>query len=301
MKKFKILYIANHGQENNDDEGSIRDGLTQLGHTVQPTPEKKAKYKVGDYEKQFDFLLCHHWHDPHLLAGFHLPKVFWCFDLIEWAEDPLVAKRSLARREWITQMTDVCDLGFCTDGDWVARDTSGRLVQLMQGADQRIAGFGQKMGGQKPLLFAGNDKGGRLRRSFVQEITYTWQGCFSHVERMYGIELADQIASSKVVLAPDFPVTDRYWSNRVYITCGFGGILLHPFCRGLAEHYKDGRDILFYKDRQHLNKLICEMITAKPERRREFRDNALKRTLEEHTYLHRVEKLIEVVEERLFT
>jgi hypothetical protein len=199
------------------------------------------------------------------------------------------------------------DLGFCTDGDWVEKVNAGsnpayagKLVWLPQGADARTLGPGDPT--RFPpvdLLFTGTGAGGQGRSSWVAEMKGRYGDRFLHVPRgLHGRELADRTACAKVVLAPDHPVTDRYWSNRVYNVLGFGGFLLHPFAKGLHEQYAGPLGFASYQDRPMMHQLV-DFFLVRPEARQRVAANGLERTRREHTYVHRVETLVRTVKERL--
>lgn len=295
---MKILYVAKHGSGGNDDEGAVAHALRALGHEVDCVREGDFRHAFP--RQSFDFLLCHHWHDLDSLRGVAAPKVFWCFDLVMYP-DPTLEPRNVRRGAWVRAMAEACDLGFMTDGDHVARDTTGKLHWLPQGADERVAGFGQAAadGGAPPILFTGIAQGGEGRASFVEGMKARWGEKFNHVPRgVYGRGLANLIAASAIVVAPDHPVTNRYWSNRVWNALGFGAFMLHPYCEELTGHYGDGEEIVYYADRAELHRQVAHYLEH-PEERRRMAEAALARTLREHTYRHRVEKLVATVKERL--
>lgn len=230
------------------------------------------------------------------------PKVFWWFDLINFP-DPTIARRCRARRLWMKTVLPHVDLGFVTDGTWQAGNGGGKLIWLPQGADGRIVGRGFSTRPPAltpvPILFTGIRDGGIGRASFVDEMQARYGGDFRHVNSgVYRRALADLIASSEIVVAPDAPVSGRYWSNRVYNALGFGAFLLHPYCGGLASQYEDRREIVYYRSRGELHELIA-YYRQRPEERRAIADAGLARTLREHTYEHRVASLIQTVRERL--
>lgn len=159
--------------------------------------------------------------------------------------------------------------GFCTDGDWVVEDRgrTGKLRWLMQGADERTLGFGTPIPDYAgaEILFTGMINHGRRRAEHVAHLQARYGDRFAVMGdggpkyRRHGRELADVFASCKVVVAPDGPNTARYWSNRVYLTLGLGGYLLHPRCEGLQEHYL-ASELTTYKDWAHLDYLIDRAI-----------------------------------------
>jgi len=294
---MKIVYFAKHDSGGNDDEGAISYALEYLGHSVIKFQEYQ---EMAMQQCSGDLLLCHLLHDLKCLERVAVPKVFWCFDCIISA-DPFLRERSEIRSGWIRELTRVCDLGFCADGDWVSQDDTGKLYWLTQGADERVVGKGIA-GSQKriPLLFTGiKQGGGRQRVSWIEEIEREYGPYFLHVEKgRYGRDLADLIARTDLVLAPDSPATDRYWGNRVYNVLGFGGSLLHPYCAGLAEQYFNGDDLLFYSGREEMHNIIRRVLD-RPEQSKEMTSHGLRKTIQSHLYRHRCEEMMQVVKEKL--
>lgn len=307
---MRILYVAKHDQPNTaDDEGAIMHALRELGHDVQPLREVRGSLVP---KVEADLLLSHCWHDAGLADRAKVKaRVFWYFDLVDWPADPTLAKRCAARVAWVRDATRRYDLGFCTDGDWVANDKSGKLTWLPQGADERVVGFGEAVEhrcehcgqsvGEPDILFTGIGRGGgQQRESFVADMRARWGNRFRHIERgVHGRQLADLIASVKVVVAPDSPVTDRYWSNRAWNALGFGACLLHPWSEGLSRMYENCAEIELYTNREDMNNRLARILSA-PDYRRVLGSNGLERTKREHLYRHRCERLIQVVKERLF-
>lgn len=295
---MKIIYIAKHNQINsNDDEGSIRHALETLGHEVICYNERdKATCRAASRES-CDFYLFHKWDDIKAIRRMRRPGVFWYFDLVDWPDDKELETRNNGRKNWMRNMVPHVQLGFCTDGDWVAKDDTGKLVHLMQGADQR-RGPGDYNLASTPIIFTGNPHGGTQRMSCIQELEKRFKKKFSIVEGKHGQQLADVFASALVCIAPDAPVTDVYWSNRVYLTLGMRGFLLHPYAKLLAEQYESDRELVFYRDREELVDRIYFFLSH-PYEREMIREAGYRKTLEQHTYLHRVEELLRIVKERI--
>lgn len=306
---MRILYIANHDSGGNDDEGAITYALSELGHDVVRLNEfgwKTTDYMYGS--EGVDLVLFHKWCNPEALFQIGCPKVFWYFDLVR-SGDIGLQRRDAGRLQWMMKVLPYVDIGFCTDGDWAnetwtrnAKDQPEphpKLVWLTQGADGRIVGRGKPtFKSDYDLLFTGIRKGGEKRASWVDEMTATYGSKFCHLERGYYRErLRDLIASSKIVLAPDGPVTARYWSNRVYNALGFGAFMIHPYCEGLTQHY-GVTELVMYRSREELHELINDWL-AHPNTRQLVSEAALERTKREHLYRHRVESLLKTVKEKL--
>ena len=293
---MKIAYVAKHGNGGNDEEGAIRHALSVLGHDVSCIDERTfpGAFSVPDA----DFLLCHHLREPELLKGVSVPKVFWCFDLIDFPDQTL-AGRCRQRMAWADAMTVHCDLGFMTDGDWVEK-RPGKLRWLPQAADERVIGQYQTEQ-TMPILMTCIANGGRGRRSFVEDmIKIHGTDVAWFVGGKHGEELKKLIGKSRIVIAPDSPVTDRYWSNRVYLTLGFGGFLLHPYCARLYQHYDDRADLVYYRSRAELYELIRHYLDpAQDGERRRIAAHGLATTKERHTYHHRCSYLVDTVSKEL--
>ena len=316
---MQITYVAKHRQEcSNDDEGSIAYALQQLGHSVFCMNEGEAHHLHKS--KYRDLLLFHKWEASNLAnpnVRDRFGKIaFWYFDLV-LCDDPTLRKRCDTRVGWMHRVLPWVDLGFCTDGDWVATagthpaigEHSAKLRWLCQGADERVIGQGEarcrccnQAYEGPPILLTGISKGGgKLRESFISELQERWGSQFLHIERgVHGRDMAHLIAQSKIVVCPDYPVTDRYWSNRVWNALGFGAFVLHPYCRGLEEMIgvdsADRAPLLTYQSRQHLHELIRDYLQL-PTSRSLTALAGLEAVKAAHTYQHRCQQLMQVIQE----
>jgi len=336
---MRIVYIANHDQSNsNDDEGAITHALVQLGHDVQRLGEAKGhKARRIEGADLYLFHKWQDYNTVQSLRGI-APRVFWYFDLVDFP-DPTIRGRCDQRIAWMKNMLPHVELGFCTDGDWVdyvnateegacpkcfgteknpdddynpcaycqatgvvPDPSNGKLVWLTQGVDERVTGPGVAYPTERipgSILFTGIRAGGRTRESFVSEMRWAYGDKFTHVQRgVHGRDMAELISRHDVVVAPDGPVTDNYWSNRVYNMLGFAAFLFHPRCARLQEQYEDGTDLVMYGSRMELHSKMVDYL-GNPKKRADIAWAGYQRTMREHTYRHRCERLIEVVRERL--
>lgn len=304
---MKIVYVANFGAGGNSDEHAIQHALEQLGHTVWPVREEQGALAVDLLPRGPELLLFHKWFDEPTLKAYEgvCPRAFWWFDLVDWPSDPSLYRRSFQRKMWHRAALPSVEFGFLSDGDWVAQDASGKLHFLPQGADERVVGRGKAIppnagypGWSGDILFTGAVKQcGAGRRSFLDEMQARWGDRVLHVERgVYREGLARLIATARVVVCPDAPVTDRYWSNRVWNACGFAGFVLHPWAEKLEGMYLDPSHLRFYSGRPHLHELIQHYLSKhREEERLAVSEAALERTRQYHLYRHRAEKLIATV------
>lgn len=290
---MRILYIAKHCSGGNNDEDAVSHVLRQLGCDVIRLNETNG-HTASSFE-DIDLALFHKWSDTVSLSQLKCLKAFWYFDLVQYP-DPLIQARCVNRMYWMKETIPYVDIGFCTDGDWAARHPS-KLHWLPQGADERVIGS-VKCDQAIDVLFTGTRKGGQERESFVDLLSSHYGSRFKHVSGyVHGPDLAKLIGSAKVVVAPDAPVTNRYCSNRVYLSLGFGAFMMHPICAQLDDHY--GRDELVqYRSRSALLSAIDYYLPQEKERRHAGQ-LALARTKRDHLYRHRCERLLNIVTDKL--
>lgn len=297
---MKILYLAKHHSGDNDDEGAIAYALEKLGHTILP-------FQQGDILNaayyNADFCLIHKCENIHGLniVSSRMPLVSWYFDMIH-SNDEALGPRTLARVAWMNDIMPLCTVCFCTDGDWVNKYPD-KCVHLLQGADERYAGLGFPLNEPiAPILFTGTPLHGLKRETHVRHLQQTWGDSFQVMgqvrrARRHGRDLANVFSTAKIIIAPDGPNTDNYWSNRVYLTTGFGGFLLHPFCKKLREQYRQD-ELLMYQDWDHLDGMISDSLND-TNYRTEFAYLGHQRTMKNHLYRNRCEELISIVKERI--
>jgi len=316
---MKILFVAKHGSGDNNDEDAVTYALRQLGHEVTTVHEMRRHRSTEEeamlrQSSSFDFCLFFKWDTQSEIEAIKCPKAFWYFDMVQSVEDdPTLKARSDYRVEWMNRVIPQCLVGFCTDGDWVndwnkgtVHEDNNKLVNLTQGADERYIGLGEPMSSYNggDILFTGMVNHGQKRAAHVAHLRQRYGDRFSVLgdggprHRLHGRALADLFASVKVVVAPDGPNTDRYWSNRVYLTTGLGGLLIHPMCEGLFKHYSMN-ELMYYENAEHLDQVIDMVLTLSDEQRLEIRKAGLKAATERNLYRHRCVQLVKEVEARL--
>lgn len=315
---MRVLFIAQHGSGDQDPEGAVSYALRTLGHEVVEVGENTYPYATGE---GCDFALIFKYPNLCGLNALKCPMVFWYFDRVDSGDDPKLAARNLDRIEWMQTHAPRCLVGFCTDGDWVERwnrehpeDTSPRLIHLMQGVDERYTGPGQASQspiGPSEILFVGgatlgNGLHGKRRLYWHNFMLWTYGdkyrvvGDGNYRNRVVKRDLANLIAGAKIVVAPQGVESNRYWSNRVYLTCGFQGLMIHPCCMKLHEHYDSTEEILFYRSKEELKDLIDYYLDdARVGERLRIARAGYERTIAEHLYRHRCEAIIEEVKRRL--
>lgn len=321
---MKILMVGRFGQHDNADEDAIAHGFRQLGHEVTCVEEAHASSWLNSDTVPHDWGLFFKWPNAaeviqaiRVERNLRMPFCYWHFDLIESA-DPTLAVRSRSRVEWVRKVLPMVRLGIHTDGDWVQRASyrsngighhAGKLRHLMQGADERFVGpgkptvtigEGQVLGStnRPPILFMGMVNHGQARERHVAHLKDVWGPKFEVLgnggahRRVHGRALADLIAG-RIVVAPDGPQTNNYWSNRIYLVLGFGGFLVHPHCEGLDEYYPCG-GFLAYRSWSECDEQI-EWALKHLDGRDAVISLGYRQTLEANLYRHRCQRIVEMM------
>lgn len=295
---MNILYVAKHDSGGNDDEGAIHFALEALGHRVERLREIRGFHA---HKLQADFCLFHHWKDYESIRAVRIPRVFWGFDLIEWPGDPTLAARNQQRLAWMNDLLPLIHLGFMSDGDFVAKHPD-KLVWLTQGFDERQKPAAEVVQDLDVVFFGIGKGGGQQRESFIKLLSKRYGHRFTHFPRgVYQESLARVIARSKIVVAPDSPVTDRYWSNRIYNMLGFQAFLMHPRSAGVEREFSDAdleAPVEFYRDRENLLRAIDHFL-LREKTRRMIAQAGRERILQKHLYRHRCETMVHEVKRRL--
>jgi len=87
-------------------------------------------------------------------------------------------------------------------------------------------------------------------------------------------------------------------NQRVFDVAACGGFLLTDCQPDMQELFELGREAICYQDREQLKELV-KFYLQHPQQRAEIARQARERVLAEHTYLHRMEKMISVFKEEM--
>lgn len=324
---MKVIFLARHDDppQDNDDEGSVVHALRSLGHEVVPVHEHPGRRKgVRLYDLTADLLLFfkHPTVSDIIEMSKKMPCAYFHFDMIRSMEDdPTLEARSMHRVQWCRDVLPHVVAGFHSDGDWVAKDKTGKLAHLMQGFDERnahLAAEATQTDFAPEILFTGMIHHGQRRAAHIRHLEEKWGPRFGVVgnggggRRLHGKALADLFASAKVVIAPDGPQTSRYASNRCFLTLGLGGFLVHPFSQAIANHYEPQKELAYYvgsgaspltsretRDAWNACDRLIGHYLSHPDERERLRKAGHEATMSRNLYRHRVAELLRVVKERI--
>lgn len=295
MKKLKIIYLGNFGNENSDKtEEHIKDAFEQLGHEV--VAIKESSFTADDIlaVKDPDLFL---FHKGGLSVNFPLEtlikvlnyltckKVFWYFD-----------KVFPDREEYIESIADYVDIGFLTDDTYLRRHKFKNLFCLRQGIGQEETSLGSlKKEYECDIAFTGNIYS-EDRRQMEMLLKSIYGDKFKVFDNVFNRDLYDLCASAKIVLAPMYPNDEFYWSSRIYMVLGSGGFLIHPDLYGLKEEFEEGKHFAGYKTIKEMKDTIDFFLEHKPERKM-IQQEGYQHCIENYTYQNRVEEMLKKIYE----
>jgi len=291
MKKLKIIYLANFNNKNsNYVEEDIKSALEELGHEVVPVHEKDFK-KVLDIKA--DMLLFHK-----AGIGRYISLEDWIFMLnhitckkVMWYFDPiyLFGKREME----IETIAEYIDYGFLVDDTWRRRHKYKNLYSLKEGIGTIYKGKVREEF-KCDIAFMGNIYG--KREEFVGILKRKYGDKFKVFDNVFRQDLADACVSAKIVVAPDFPTDEFYWSSRFYLTLGLGGFLVHPDVYGLREEFEEGKHFAGYKGLEELVMTIDYFLENEKERKA-IQEQGQKRCLKIGTFKNRLKEMLKIIYE----
>jgi hypothetical protein len=202
------------------------------------------------------------------------------------------------------------DYFFATDKkmtDWFSDNTDVQGVYLQAGVYEPECYMDGSGGLQNDVIFIGS-KGYHhewpYRPQLINWLAGTYGDRFKHfggdgLGTVRGAALNQLYGSTKIVVGDtlcmgfDYP---SYWSDRVYETLGRGGFLIHPYIKGMEEHFTDKEHLVFYEygNFEQLRYLI-EYYTYNVEEREKIRLAGHAHVKKNHTYKNRWETILSTV------
>ena len=282
---MKILYLGRHGQPNNDDEGAISWSLRKLGHSVVEVQETITDISNKIEFSDFDFFLFHK-SPPQIVSDIstRLSGVCWFFDPLR--------KGFTGNDHYIAQVEPHCFKMFFTDGDFVPQSSKFNL--LRQGFDSREIKMVDSVTPTREVSFLGhiNHEGYNQRADLCRSVDRRYGEKFicDLGFNIFKEQLTQYCQQTKIMLGMP-PVTDRYWSNRIYILGGRGAFVVHPYA---SELEKDFPDMPMFRGEDGLCNIIDYYLQHDDERL-EIRKKIQTEIVLKHKYIDRCKELIEEI------
>jgi len=291
MNKLKIIYLGNFNNPNsNFVEEDIKNAFEQLGHEVIAIPEKdiatlpKHKGDILLFHKAGvgKYISLDQWIS--MLNHITYKKVMWYFDPINLIQ---------GREQFIETMADYIEHGFLVDDTWRRRHKFKNFYSLKEGIGTIYQGKIRKEF-EYDVAFVGNAYG--YREDFIKFLSNEYGNKFRAFNNVFRQDLADLSVSAKVMVAPDYPSNEFYWSSRFYLTLGLGGFLVHPDLYGLKEEFEEGRHFAGYKGPKELTATISYYLQNE-KARKAIQAEGHKKCLEMATFKHRIEEMLNTIYE----
>lgn len=257
-----IIYNQPRNLQSDDTEGHIAHAIKQI-----PT--------------DLDIYLFHKTYNPP--EGFKGLKVCWYFDKL-WKDRP----------EWMKDILEKVDYVFMSDETWARNNPHPKIRIMRQGIGDRDVSLGNKTGRYKgKIAFLGSVYGERAL--WASKLKERYGSDFQAYNSVFNRDLYDLCADIPIIIAPEYPSDDYYWSNRIYLTLGSGGFMIHPHLKGLDREYIDGEHYVSYTDFNDM----CEKIDyylANPQERNDIRLKGYNKTITSYTYTTRWQEILKEIQ-----
>jgi hypothetical protein len=294
-RSIRILYVGGFGK-NSVGEPEIANALECLGHSV---TRKESSFttpaEIESLTSDFDLLLFSKVKTPvnleaqRMIARLTIPTVSWVFDLY-WGYE--------RQQMFNTEPHFVADVVFTTDGGHEEQfERRGiRHHCLRQGIAEGIKPAPRWNG--KPIIFVGSDRSNLQRTELLKWLRRTYPDDFAVYGERDGVrhEKLDKVIGGAKIVMGDSVISPHYWSNRIYETIGRAGFMLHPKTEGLDDEFRYYKHFVPYTagDWKGLKEKIDHYLTHDKERDA-IRMAGYEHCHKEHTYTHRVKKMLEIL------
>lgn len=209
-----------------------------------------------------------------------------------WIFDLLAPEFSPARSEWAREVAAGCDLFATTDGFTAGRLPNAAVVR--QGVPDDVeddAPWPADHAGD--VLFLGTPYGERGR--LVAALAERFGNRFRCVGNCRGQALTRLVRSYRVCVGPHEPYYAGYWSNRIYVVTGHGGLFAAPAVPGMeTEGWHSGqRYLALPREPAQMTERLAEILRDEPpDALRQIQRAGYRLANERFSYRHRVEELL---------
>lgn len=121
----------------------------------------------------------------------------------------------------------------------------------------------------------------------------------SHQGTVWGLEMYRILRSSKITLNHHIDLAGSYANNmRLFETTGVGSLLITDWKKNLHEMFELGREVVAYRSPQECVEMIQYYLEHDDEREA-IAHAGQQRTLQDHTYLQRMQELVGIIQKFL--
>lgn len=209
-----------------------------------------------------------------------------------WIFDLLAPEFSSSRFEWAREVAAGCDLFATTDGFTAGRLPNAAVVRQGVPDDvEHAAPWPADHAGD--VLFLGTPYG--ERRRLMAALADRFGNRFRCVSNCRGQALTRLVRSYRVCVGPHEPYYADYWSNRIYVVTGHGGLFAAPAVPGLQdEGWQAGQHFIALPPEPRLMaERLGELLRDEPPHAlHEIQRNGYRLADERFSYRHRVAELL---------
>lgn len=218
-----------------------------------------------------------------MLGAMTCKKVLWFLDKI-----------SGNKMEVIINLLPSVDHLFVSDGTWKRRFTEEKLHVLHPAASEKIKSGKFKEDLKCDIAMIGSLYGDRFKQ--YEFLKAKFGDHFNFYDDKFGKDFANVCKSAKVVIVPQYPFDDFFWSDRVYNILASGGICIHPRTYGLTEEgFVDGTHYIDYYTEQDLFVTLTMLLDKKSNKTRKGISQQGKEFVKGHTYANRIEEMFNTI------
>jgi hypothetical protein len=209
-----------------------------------------------------------------------------------WVFDLLAPAFSTARFEWAREVAADCDLFATTDGFTAGSLPNAAVVR--QGVPDDVehdAPWPEDHTGD--VFFLGTAYGERGR--LVAALAERFSNRFRCVGNCRGSALTRLVRGYRVCVGPHEPHYAGYWSNRIYVVTGHGGLFAAPAVPGMEdEGWQAGRHFIeLPREPAAMGERLAEIIRDEPaDALRQIQLAGYHLATERFSYRHRVAELL---------
>jgi spore maturation protein CgeB len=121
----------------------------------------------------------------------------------------------------------------------------------------------------------------------------------SYHGQAWGLDMYNILYNAKIALNNHINIADRFANNmRLYETTGVGTLLITDYKENLPSLFEPGSEVIAYRSAEECVELVSYYLDHEEERQAIARAGQ-RRTLREHSYLQRMQELVNIIEGQL--
>ena len=218
-----------------------------------------------------------------MLEGMTCKKVLWFLD-----------KVAGSKMKIITNLLPSVDYLFVADGTWKKRFDHEKLFVLHPAASEKLKRGIVKEDLKCDIAMMGSLYGERFKQ--FEFLKNKFGDKFNYYDDKFGKDFSNACRSAKMVIVPQYPFDDFYWSERVYNIMASGGLCIHPRTYGLQEEgLVDGEHFVDYYTEQDLFVTLTMLLDKKSDKVRKAISEMGRLWATQHTYSERLKEMFNII------